>query len=182
MRSSRLWKLRRNHPIPRCLSTKRYLKVYVLGAGSLALPSSLIVSTEVFNNGVGVVVPPKEVLGHKVPHAGRMAACIGAKAINRWGELSHKIHHTRASLPHLYLFTILSSFIWSKTRSFIWELVLWRILGMNNMKISLMFLLSYYQYSYAYELELSSYVIHLAYRTLCLILHTYMFRSRPELR
>ena len=43
-------------------------------------------------------------------------------------------------------------------------------------------LLSYYQHSYAYELELSSYVIHLAYRTLCLIFHTYMFRSRPYLR
>jgi hypothetical protein len=41
----------------------------------------------------------------------------------------------------------------------------------------------YYHYSYAYELELSSYVIHLAYRTLCLIIHTtYMFRPRPRLR
>jgi hypothetical protein len=45
---------------------------------------------------------------------------------------------------------------------------------MNNMKISLMFFLSYYQYSYVMKLELSSYVIHLAYRTLCLILHTYI--------
>jgi hypothetical protein len=54
---------------------------------------------------------------------------------------------------------------------------------MNNMKISLMFLLSYYQCSYAYELELSSYVIHLAYRTICSIFHTtYMFRPRPKLR
>ena len=52
-------------------------------------------------------------------------------------------HHTRASLPHLYFFTILNSFIWSKARSFIGELVLWRILGMNNIKDSSMFLFSF---------------------------------------
>ena len=90
-------------------------------------------------------------------------------------------HHTRASLPHLYLFTILSS-VWSKARSFIGELVLWRILSMNNIKDSSMFLFSFIQYSYVMKLEQSSYVIHLAYETLCLIFHTYMFRPRPKLR
>jgi hypothetical protein len=43
--------------------------------------------------------------------------------------------------------------------------------------------LSIYQYSYAYELEQSSYVMNLAYRTLCLIAHTtYMIRLRIKLR
>jgi hypothetical protein len=99
------------------------------------------------------------------------------------GESSiHNTHHTRVSLPHLYLFTILSSCIWSKARSFIGELVLWRILGMNNIKDSSMFLFLFYQCSYIMKLEQSSYVIHLAYRTLCLIFHTYMFRPRPKLR
>jgi hypothetical protein len=46
-----------------------------------------------------------------------------------------------------------------------------------------MFLFLSYQDRYAYEIELSSYVISLAYRTLCLIFHTtYMFRPRPKLR
>jgi hypothetical protein len=46
----------------------------------------------------------------------------------------------------------------------------------------ILFLFLFYRYSYAYELELSSYVIHLAYRTLYLIFHKYMFRPRPKLR
>ena len=92
-------------------------------------------------------------------------------------------HHTRASLAHLYLFTILSSFIWSKARSFIGELVLWRILGINNIKDSSMFLFSITQYCYVMKLEQSSYVIHLAYETLCLTYHTiYKYRLRPKLR
>ena len=92
-------------------------------------------------------------------------------------------HQTRAYIPPLVSVTIFSCCIWSKARSFIGELVLWRILGMNNIKDSSMCLLSYYHYSYAYEIELSSYVIRLAYRTLCLILHTtYMFRPRAKLR
>ena len=45
------------------------------------------------------------------------------------------------------------------------------------MKSSSMFLLLSYHYNYVMKLELSSYVIHLAYRTLCLIFHTYMFRQ-----
>ena len=54
---------------------------------------------------------------------------------------------------------------------------------MNNMKNSLKFLLSCYQYSYAYELEQSSYVTCLAYRTLCLIAHAmFMVRIRAKLR
>jgi hypothetical protein len=58
-----------------------------------------------------------------------------------------------------------------------------------------MFLLSFYQYSHAYELEYgscvmilayelaySSYVMNLACRTLCLIIHTtYMGRIRAKL-
>ena len=104
-------------------------------------------------------------------------------AINRRGGLPSLTHHTRASLSHLYLFTILSSFIWSKARSFIWELVLWIILCMNNIKYSSMFFLLYYQYSHVMKLVQSSFVIHLAYETLCLILHTtYPFRPRPGLR
>ena len=40
-----------------------------------------------------------------------------------------------------------------------------------------------YQCSYAYELEQSSYVISLAYESLCLIIHTtYMIRLRSKLR
>jgi hypothetical protein len=66
---------------------------------------------------------------------------------------------------------------------------------MNNMKSSSMFLFLSYQYSYVMKLELSSYdmilaheleysfyVMILPYRNLCLIYHTYMFRSRPKLR
>jgi hypothetical protein len=46
-----------------------------------------------------------------------------------------------------------------------------------------MFLFSYYQYSYAYEIEQSPYVINLAYRTLCLLIHMmYMERIRAKLR
>ena len=57
-------------------------------------------------------------------------------------------------------------------------------LGMRNTIGSNMFLLSSYQYSYyAYELEQSSYVMNLACRTLCLIVHTtYMISLRPRLR
>jgi hypothetical protein len=54
---------------------------------------------------------------------------------------------------------------------------------MSNMKNLPMFLFSYYQYSYAYELEQSLYVTRLADRTLCSIVHTiYMIRSRAKLR
>ena len=57
------------------------------------------------------------------------------------------------------------------------------ILGMNNMKNSSKSLLSLYQYSYVIELEQSSLVDHLAYRTLRLIIHaTYMVRIRAKLR
>ena len=57
------------------------------------------------------------------------------------------------------------------------------IFGMRNIFGSNMYLLSYYQYSYAYELEYSSYAMNLAYRTLCLIIHTtYIIRSRAKLR
>ena len=46
-----------------------------------------------------------------------------------------------------------------------------------------MFLFLSYQYSYVIELEQSSYVIHLAYETLCLNFHTtYMIRPRPKFR
>ena len=56
-------------------------------------------------------------------------------------------------------------------------------LGMRNIIGSNMFLFLFYQSSYAIELELSSYVIHLTYETSCLIVHTtYMFRLRPKLR
>ena len=56
-------------------------------------------------------------------------------------------------------------------------------LGMRNTTGSNMFLLSIYQYSYAYELEQSSYVMNLACRTLCLITHTtYMISPTPKLR
>ena len=54
---------------------------------------------------------------------------------------------------------------------------------MNNMKISSLFKFLLYQYSFAYELELSSNVDSLAYRTLCLISHTtYMVRNKAKLR
>jgi len=70
------------------------------------------------------------------------------------------------------------------------------ILGMNNMMSSSKVLFSYYQYSYAYELEYSFHVMILTYelaysfyvmnltcRTLCLIIHiTYMIRIRTKLR
>ena len=70
------------------------------------------------------------------------------------------------------------------------------ILGMNNMMSSSKVLFSYYQYSYAYELEYSFHVMILTYelaysfyvmnltcRTLCLIIHiTNMIRIRAELR
>jgi len=54
-------------------------------------------------------------------------------------------------------------------------------LGMRNIFGSNLFLSSIYQYSYVIELELSSYVTCLAYRTLCLIVHTtYMVRIRAK--
>jgi hypothetical protein len=71
-----------------------------------------------------------------------------------------------------------------------------RNLGMNNMKSSSRVLLSFYQYSCAYELDYSFHVMILTYelaysfyvmnltcRTLCLIFHiTYMIRIRAKLR
>ena len=68
--------------------------------------------------------------------------------------------------------------------------------GMNTMKDSSKVLLSYLQYSYAYELEYSFHVIIMTYelaysfyvmiltcRTLFLIIHiTYMIRIRTKLR
>jgi hypothetical protein len=54
---------------------------------------------------------------------------------------------------------------------------------MNNIKSSPMFLFSFYQYSYAYELKQSPYVMNLVCRTSCLIIHTmYMERTRAKLR
>ena len=67
---------------------------------------------------------------------------------------------------------------------------------MNNIKNTFTFLLSYDQYSYAYELEYSSYVMIMAYelayssyvmnltcRTLSLIIHaSYMSKIRAMLR
>ena len=71
-----------------------------------------------------------------------------------------------------------------------------RHLGMNTMKSSSKVLLSYFQYSSAYELEYSFHVIIMTYelaysfyamsltcRTLCLIIHIiYMSRIRAKLR
>jgi len=71
-----------------------------------------------------------------------------------------------------------------------------RNLGMNTMKSSSKVLLSYYQYSYAYELEYSFHVMIVTYElayslyviiltcgTICLIIHvTYMIGSRAKLR
>ena len=71
-----------------------------------------------------------------------------------------------------------------------------RILGMNNTMSSSIVMLSYLQYSNAYELDYSSHVIIMIYelayslcvmiltcRTLCLIIHiTYMSRIRVKLR
>ena len=68
--------------------------------------------------------------------------------------------------------------------------------GMNTMKSSSIALFSYYQYSYAYELDYSSHVIILTYElayslcvmiltcaTLCLTIHmTCMLRIRAKLR
>jgi hypothetical protein len=54
---------------------------------------------------------------------------------------------------------------------------------MRNIFVSIMFLSSIYQYSFAYELEQNSYIMFVAYRTLCLIIHTtFMIRIRAKLR
>ena len=54
---------------------------------------------------------------------------------------------------------------------------------MRNTIGSNMTLLLFYQSTYAIELEQSSYVISLAYESLCLIIHTtYMIRLRSKLR
>ena len=71
-----------------------------------------------------------------------------------------------------------------------------RNLGMNTIKSSSIVMISYLQYSNAYELDYSSHVIIMIYelanslyvmiltcRTLCLIIHiTYMSRIRSKLR
>ena len=72
---------------------------------------------------------------------------------------------------HLYSFPIFSSVVGAR-RSYFGELGQLESFGMNNIKSFLLYLLSYYQYSSAYEIELCSYVISLAYRTSCLIFHT----------
>jgi len=54
---------------------------------------------------------------------------------------------------------------------------------MRNTFGSNMTLILFYQSTYDIELEQSSYVISLAYRTLCLFIHTtYMIRLRPKMR
>ena len=53
---------------------------------------------------------------------------------------------------------------------------------MNNMRNYYMFLFSLYQYCYVIELEQTSYVMYLAYETLCLIVHTTQVRTRTKLR
>ena len=106
-----------------------------------------------------------------------------ANAINRWGGLSHHTHHnSRASLPPLVSLYFQQCF--GARQASLESLILQgQKLGMNNMKSSLMFFFSFYQYSYVMKLEQSSYVIHLAYETLCLTFHTmYMYRPRPKLR
>jgi hypothetical protein len=107
-------------------------------------------------------------------HPNRPHSCI-----NIGVELTH---HTWVSLPPLVSFTILVVLL-SKA-SFIGEL---KLLGANLVWIiwrtPLCSCSHFYQYSYVMKLEQSSYVIYLAYKTLCLIYHTiYMFRPGPKLR
>jgi hypothetical protein len=78
------------------------------------------------------------------------------------------------SLPPLVSFTIFS-FIWSKARNFIGE-NFWYDQYEGFFYVLALII------SYVIKLEQSSYVIHLAYETLCLIFQTYMFRPRSKLR
>jgi hypothetical protein len=101
------------------------------------------------------------------------------------GEGSHTAHTTtqEASLPPLVSFYLLVVLL-ELDKKLCWRArTSRRNLCMINMKSSSMFFFLSYQYNYVMKLEKNSYVIHLAYKTLCLILDTtYMFRPRPKLR
>jgi hypothetical protein len=56
------------------------------------------------------------------------------------------------------------------------SLNIFKIFGMRNIKSFLMALLSIYQSCYAHDLGLNSYVVSLAYESLCSIIHAiYLF-------
>jgi hypothetical protein len=118
------------------------------------------------------------------------------RAYKRRGRApSQHTHHFGATTSfHTCTLLFLSS-IWSLAK-LVRGLDILATLGMRNTNSSNMFLSSTYHYSFAIELEYSScvlmlayelaysfYVMNLAHRTLCLIIHTtYMIRIRAKLR
>jgi hypothetical protein len=107
---------------------------------------------------------------------------------------THTTFWRHLSLPHLYSLLFSSLLELGKLH---WRAcTLEKNLGMNKMKLFSKVLLSFYQYSHAYKLEYgscvmilayelaySSYVMNLACRTYCLIIHTtYIIRIRAKLR